>query len=129
MSVTGSLINTSTSIIYLFIVKVTRVTVKVSQCQRGLGSSVCVLSSVSSSNKLGIPSLVNNFVYKTFVVYQCIFRHEIYNLQNWNNSPQLIIYYCNPVFQLEIVTLAMLSATVDFVRNTASYVSLRNVQV
>ena len=37
------------------------------QYQRGLGSFVCVLCQVSSSNRLWITSFINNFVYKLFL--------------------------------------------------------------
>ena len=35
-------------------------------------------------------------------------KQEIYNLQNWNQSPQLIIYCCISMFQLELATVAII---------------------
>ena len=57
---------------------------------------------------LRITSFVDHFVYKPFFVYQCMFKHEIYNLQNWNHSPQLKIYYYTSMCQLEFATVAMI---------------------
>ena len=67
---------------------------------------MCVLSKVSSSNwalhLLCITLFVNLFV------YQCMSKHEAYNLQNLNRLPQLIIYYCTSMFQLEFATVAII---------------------